>query len=279
MKITSLWEFLKVVEELPRKRGSSLYYRGHSNSKYILEPSLFRRNGYLKNEHLMFKEVLKERPDQFTEDKTTLEKLVKMQHFGLPTRLLDITKNPLVALYFACVTHEDKLDSKNDGEIMVLSIDGRQMKYNDSDTVMILSNLCKLKPKEKIFDTNLSVEEFNDTKNVGKLLWEIKREKPIFYDIINPKHINSIIPIKVTKNNERIQIQDGLFLLFGIGTETEKLQIYPDWVIKTKSDEAIIIDAKSKGKIRNQLEEINISKKTLFPDLENTVNFIKRNYS
>jgi hypothetical protein len=279
MKVTSLWEFLKTLDEIPRKRGSSFYYRGHSNSKYKLEPSLFRRNNYLKNEHLMFKEILKEKPNYFSEDRTTLEKLVKMQHFEIPTRLLDITKNPLVALYFACVTNDNKTASQNDGEVVILSLDGRLMKYNDSDTVMILSNLCKLKPNEKQFDTSLSVEEFNETKNVGKLLWEIKREKPIFYDIINPKHINSIIPVKVTKNNERIQIQDGLFLLFGVGTGNSNLTISNDWIVKRKSDESIIIDAKSKGRIREQLEEINISKKALFPDLDNTATYIKRNYS
>lgn len=279
MKITSLWEFIKTLEEIPRKRGSSFYYRGHSNSKYKLEPFLFRRNKYLKNEHLMFKDMLKEKPNHFSEDRTTLEKLVKMQHFGLPTRLLDITKNPLVALYFSCVTNDNRTASKNDGEVVILSLDDRLMKYNDSDTVMILSNLCKLKPNEKQFDTNLSVEKFNETKNVGKLLWEIKREKPIFYDIIKPKHINSIIPVNVTKNNERIQIQDGLFLLFGIGNRDSNLTIPNDWIVKRNSNEGIIIDAKSKDKIREQLEEINISKKTLFPDLDNTATYIKRNYS
>jgi len=279
MKITSLWEFLKILEELPRKKGSSLYFRGHSDEKYVLEPSLFRRNNYKKNEHLMFKEILKERPEQFAEDQTTLEKLVKMQHFGLPTRLLDITKNPLVALYFACVLHDGGTASKNDGEVIVLSLDGRLMKYNDSDTVMILSNLCKLKPKEKKFNTNLSKNEFNETDNVGKLIWEIQREKPIFYNIINPKDINSIIPIKATKTNERIQVQDGLFLLFGINNETDTPLVKTDWIVKTKSDERIIIDAKSKRKIQNQLEEINISRKTLFPGLESTANIIKRNYS
>lgn len=279
MKVTSLWQFIKILEELPRKKGSSLYYRGHSNFKYILEPLLFRKNGYIEKEHLMFKEMLRSNPEQFFEGKSTLDKLVKMQHFGLPTRLLDITKNPLVALYFTCVSHNDKTASENDGEVVVLSIDGRQMKYNDSDTVMILSNLCKLKPKEKIFETTLSREKFNQTDNVGKLLWEIKREKPIFYDIIDPKNINSIIPIKVTKNNERIQAQDGLFLLFGVGNENTKLKINQDWIVKTKDNEHIIIDAKAKHKIRNQLEEINISKKTLFPSLESTANVIKRNYS
>jgi hypothetical protein len=277
MKITSVWEFLKVVDELPRKRGSSLYYRGHSNSAYNLEPSLFRSNSCLKKEHLMFREMLKENPRHFSEDKTTFEKLAKMQHFGLPTRLLDITKNPLVALYFACVAHDGKTALQNDGEVVILSLDGKLMKYNDSDTVLILSNLCKLKPNEKRFDTGLSVDEFNETKNTGKLLWEIKREKPIFEDVIDPKSITGIIPVKADKNNERIRAQDGLFLLFGVGNGGGSITVPDDWMVKTKSHEQIIIDAQSKGKIRVQLEEINISKNTLFPGLETTAASIRRN--
>jgi hypothetical protein len=274
MNITSVWEFLKAVEELPRKGGSSLYYRGHSDSAYKLEPSLFRSANRLNKEHLWFKEMLKEEPHHFPRDETTLEKLVKMQHFGLPTRLLDITKNPLVALYFACVTHDNKTAQQNDGEVVILSLDGKLMKYNDSDTVLILSNLCKLKPSEKQFDTSLSVEAFNQTKNVEKLLWEIKREKPIFYDMINPKCINSVLPVKAAKSNERIQIQDGLFLLFGVGSGGNNVPVPGDWMVKTKSGERIIIDAESKSKIRNQLEDINISQKTLFPGLDTAAAYI-----
>lgn len=39
-------------------------------------------------------------PNEFLGNR--FDSLVKMQHFGMPTRLLDTTTNPLVALYFAC---------------------------------------------------------------------------------------------------------------------------------------------------------------------------------
>ena len=42
-------------------------------------------------------------PQSFSECKSALDYLVQMQHYGLPTRLLDMTTNPLVALYFACL--------------------------------------------------------------------------------------------------------------------------------------------------------------------------------
>jgi hypothetical protein len=279
-EISSVSEFLNILEKLPRKSGSSLYYRGHSNSDYLLEPSLFRKKNWLAREHLMYNELLKEHPESFIDDRTTLEKLVKMQHYGLPTRLLDITKDPLVALYFACATN-DKIDSKQDSEVIVLSIRGKLMKYNDSDTVAVLSNLCKLKKKEKRFNTNLPETEFNKQDNVIQLLWQIKQEKPIFYNIIDPKDINSIVPVKVKKNSDRIKRQDGLFLLFGADGGSGKLEVPSDWIIKgiKGSDERIIIRGKEKGKIKKQLEKLNISNYSLFPDLENCASSIKRNYS
>jgi HEPN domain-containing protein len=267
MKITSVWEFLKAVEEqLPRRPGSSLYYRGHSNSEYCLKPSLFRHTRSLNGEHRLFREILNEEPQRFSGERNVFEKLARMQHYGTPTRLLDITRNPLVALYFTCVDHDDKTALEQDGEVVILSLAGRLIKYSDDDTVRVLSNLCKLTPKEKQFDTSLPLKEFNRTSNAKNLTEKIREEKPAFAGGINPRDLNSVLPVKAPKSHERICAQGGLFLLFGAGNGKTNVTVPDSWIVTTKSDERIIIDAKSKGRIRRQLLEINISKKTLLPD-------------
>jgi hypothetical protein len=277
--IRTLSDFVKIIENLQRKPGSSFYYRGHDDSMYELEPSLFRKMKSIENEHLMFKEFIKENPNDFRDDNTALEKLVKMQHYGIPTRLLDITRNPLVALYFACIASDGKTKNKINGEVVILSIPGKLIRYYDSDSVSILSNLSKLKPKEKTFDFSLNRNDFNEQDSVYKLVWCIKEEKPNFSNIINPRDLKSIFCVKVKKNNDRIKIQDGLFLIFGMDNDNGKLMVDKDWIVSNKTNHKIIIDGHSKQKIKKQLEEVNITKNTLFPELENSASLIKNLYS
>jgi hypothetical protein len=262
--IKTLEQFIIDHNALVKKRGHLFFYRGHKEPITDILPILFRNQSRKKEEHLFYKSAIKEHPNLFCDDKTTLEKLARMQHYGIPTRLLDITQNPLVALYFACC---DK-NSKKNGEVVVFTKMSRSVKYYDSDAVSILSNLCKLAGREKDFDTTLNQDDFNNQERVHKLFHAIKEEKPYFCDgIINPSDMNSCFFVYAKKNNDRIRFQNGLFIIYGIDSSINK-DIFKRFEI----------DKGSKTNILKQLERINITNQTLFPELENTADFLKNKY-
>ena len=127
----------EIQKQINEKDKSNIYFRGHSNYIYELIPSIYREN-YINNEHKMFRDTLIRNPEEFSHAKSTFEKLTIMQHYGLPTRLLDVTKNPLVALFFAC---ENMNNEHNPSEVIVFNPEEKDIKYYDSDTVCILSNI------------------------------------------------------------------------------------------------------------------------------------------
>src|SRR5690606_35308472 len=147
-----------------------LYFRGHSDKNFNLIPSIYRNKTLLENEHTLFKEFILRTPSDFLNEKTALEKLVKMQHYGLPTRILDITSNALVALYFAC-TGNNTPKNKKDGQVVTFKIPRRDIKYYDSDTVSIIANLAKRNMKFTIENIrNLKLKEFNEQDEIAYLL-------------------------------------------------------------------------------------------------------------
>lgn len=80
-----------------------------SDECFNLLPSLWRLSKFDDaTEHDLITDFLTLRPEAFSNLSSSFDVLSKMQHYGLPTRLLDFTLNPLVALYFACEQLPDK---------------------------------------------------------------------------------------------------------------------------------------------------------------------------
>lgn len=273
--ITSFDKANKIIQRIG-KSGNSIYYRGHSDVNYVLLPSVMRLNSWYEYECDLYNETVIECPASFKNCFTHLDYLVEMQHYGLPTRLLDITKNPLVALYFACC---DNFNSQ--GELIVFDVKTDEIKYPKSDTVSILASLPLFKSNMKknlltwAQDKTLNENDFN--RKAIRLLHEVKLEKPAFRDEIVKDDILSCFFVLAEKKNDRIVKQDGAFIICGLFDLTDNVVNRYRYKEHTKI-QIYIIDKKAKKGILKQLDKFSINRGQLFPEISDVTEHIKEKY-
>jgi hypothetical protein len=270
----SVEAFLKLFYDLPPKEGTETFFRGHSDAKYELIPSLLRKrlNGswqFMPREDRLCKELLIAHYDEFQGDQYCFDRLVRMQHYGLPTRLLDISGNPLVALFFACTCKPEELQAA--GEVIIFRVSSEKVKYYDSDTVSCLANLSNLTYEQKgDIDLTVPMAGFNETPAIGRLLHHIKSEKPYFESRIVPDDLSSILCVKAKRTNSRIKSQSGAFLLFGHeATLPESGQ---------ESVEIARVTITNKADILAQLDRININATTVYPSIDQTTVHLRERF-
>lgn len=268
---SSISEINKFISKLNNR--DNLFFRGHSDANYSLMPSVYRTPGFKKNESKMYNEILINYPVDFEKCHTHLEKLVKMQHYGLPTRLLDITRNPLVALYFACESNFETY-----GELVLISVSEDEIKYSQSDSVSILSSLATFSDEkqaefyELATDPTIDVGKFN--RRLHKLVHEVKLEKPAFLAQISKQDILRNYIVYALKNNNRIIKQDGAFILCGLPNEENSLENF-----RYREDgKKVIVLLDDKERILRELDEFSINRASLFPEIDCVAEYLKNKY-
>lgn len=137
-------------------QNTTRFFRGHSDINFKLVPSIYREPFARVNEDRIIKDALISCPDYFSASKSIFNRLVILQHYGYKTRLLDITLNALVALFFAVQENKDK-----DGEFIIFDIPSESIKYPSSDTVSVLSAISLRNHSFSI------IHAINQAKNKG----------------------------------------------------------------------------------------------------------------
>ena len=209
----------------------ALYFRGESSSSWDLRPSVMRDNpdgqASLRSvEGEMLNDLMTRQPESFSQLESAFAQWVLAQHHGLRTRLLDITRNPLVALYYGCNGHQDE-----DGRLHVFAVPKSLIKPFNSDTVSVIANFAKLPRREQnmllgktkedaaddVFPSNgddllrWTEEEFPRIKS--RLYSNIRRERPYFEERIDIRDFYRVLVIEPERMFDRIRAQSGAFLM------------------------------------------------------------------
>lgn len=252
--------------------NSMSLYRGQSEYAWRLTPAVYRNNQF-EYESIYIKELERTRPSEFSSC-DNFDKLVKMQHYGLPTRLLDVTSNPLVALYFACKSRFDQ-----DGAFFYFST---PTFWEDNWAIQIVTDYAM---DHQNYIKDLVSRERHRVQDY--VTGDDKIKDSIMHALGVPAH--AVLP---KTGNQRIQQQSGAFLLFGMSLQKPGPQsIRPGYIPYCELDieqeknicpiiKKIRIPAQYKQSIVEELDLLNINEGFLFPELEyqakNVVQYVQR---
>ena len=251
------------------------FYRGVSNMDYKLASGIYRTGE--NEENYYFHELQVRCPDTLAHLKN-FNKLTYMQHYGSPTRLLDITANPLVGLYFACESRNGK-----DGKVSIFGVNADEVAYETSDRVQMLSHLQELSREEQNqlqmlayiylykgkFPQN-SHSKYTDSE-IERFYYNIQKENNAFEREIVPLDLLRPVFVQANQDNPRILKQDGAFIMSALDfDETDSDKKIQKHVVKE-----LIIPAEYKEKILHELETICIHKASLFPELDTVSQYLR----
>lgn len=261
-----------------RTYESTFVFRGQGSTKFDLVPSIGRDSywrkpgsntispkiGTLSHEADIIETACRILPNVFKRDLLPIDLLACLQHYGVPTRLLDVTSNALAALYFAC----GNLDKA--GEVFIFRRPGGdQREYPicqaiaDSWHLFVnsksLSNFVSLAISRPYFDYQRDLVLSNFPKPTDQAKW-LKQccEDTLF--------------VYGTRYLDRQAAQSGQYILFPNDIRGKNPYMsFDDLISPLPKDSPVIagrciVSSDRKASILDELSKLGITEASLFPD-------------
>ncbi len=259
----SLSEFVDLIERLQKKAMAPLWYRGCSRASHSLLPSLYRKRPG-PNHPTTLSELESELVARFRErslpyqirplGNDALETLFLMQHFGVPTRLLDWTENPFSGLYFALrdaphhFTKTGRLSFKQKAVVWVLD----PASWNRGALTQRSFAGGVLSPAHETLTAYRPIGQIED---------------------LAPRPV----ALYGAHNSPRIVAQQGVFVLFGSSTDPMEAVVQRPEFTQQCLTRIVIMP----GVIRNLREALwrnGVTDAAMFPDLEGLARDLRRSF-
>lgn len=225
-------------------------FRGVSDRNYPLTTTLIRLGGdYAAMEHHLLRNFRKYAKHEVVEQDSIWNWLAVAQHHGLPTRLLDWTFSPTVAMHFA-TGRLDRFD--RDGVIWTVD-------FTRAHRLLPASLRDSLAEEgSEVFTVEMLERSARSLAELEKLS---ERSFLLFFE---PPSLD-----------ERIVNQFALFSMISRSTVgfDEWMRAHPELC------RAIVIPAELKWEIRDRLDQANVTERVLFPGLDGLSRWLTRYYS
>ena len=276
------------AEGVPALNRPRFYFRGHADADWGLCPYAMRDEHTKGSEGAMLNELVLRRPEDFSQNGSAFSWWVRAQHHGLPTRFLDLSRNPLVALFHACEAQQQR---ERDGLLHVFAVTPNLIERFDGDRTSIIANFAQLDRSQQAAllgardESSLGTPIASYWPAMQELCALVGRENPRFGNYVDIRELLGVVVIEPQHSLERLRAQSGAFwasalherfefaevqgrarsgLGFGIG---QGVPIYSHY--------EMLVPAGAKRGLLADLEMLDITRERLFPGLDSAAEYVR----